>query len=81
MSKGCCNVKSCAVIALLIYKELCIANVGDCVAIIGRRNKGTLEPRAHEVSAYYPCDYLHEPICSPRSRTLVTLNAIINRVP
>ena len=34
MSKGCCNAKSCAIIALFIYKELYIANVEDCVAII-----------------------------------------------
>uniref|UniRef100_A0AAV1V0A0 PPM-type phosphatase domain-containing protein n=1 Tax=Peronospora matthiolae TaxID=2874970 RepID=A0AAV1V0A0_9STRA len=60
MSKGYCNAGSCAVIALFIHKVLCVANVGDCAAVLGKKNKETGELQAVEVSADHSCDNLHE---------------------
>ncbi|KAF1323137.1 Protein phosphatase, partial [Globisporangium splendens] len=53
--KGYCNTGSCAVVALFVSSVLYVANVGDCVAVIGKRDPESGECVADQLSVDHNC--------------------------
>jgi serine/threonine protein phosphatase PrpC len=60
LSKGYCNAGSCAVVALIVRSMLYIANVGDCGAVIGRRDLLSDRVWARELSTEHNCHNANE---------------------
>ncbi|TMW66759.1 hypothetical protein Poli38472_014071 [Pythium oligandrum] len=54
MSKGYCNTGSCGVVALFVGKTIYVANVGDCLAVMGKMdNDGNA--KAQELTVEHNC--------------------------
>jgi serine/threonine protein phosphatase PrpC len=53
--KGYCNTGSCAVVALFVSSVLYVANVGDCVAVIGKRDPESGKCVADQLSVDHNC--------------------------
>lgn len=55
LSKGYCNAGSCAVVALFVNSILYVANVGDCVAVIGKTHPESGSCIATQLSVDHNC--------------------------